>query len=100
MHSEPTTQPPRFGQLVLILVLDPLLADLTATLTPIHKRCIEFLIDLPRRLAVTMPPLLLARPPTRTARTARRVPARERGRLTLGRTPRLLQLALELRNPS
>jgi hypothetical protein len=56
MHSEPTTEPPRLGQLILILVLDPVMLDLPATLTPRRERRVELLIDLPRRLAMTMLP--------------------------------------------
>jgi hypothetical protein len=99
VHSEPTTNPLGLGQLVLILELDPLLHDLPTALAPIHKRRIELLIDLHRRLTMTMPPVLLARTTTRPTRTPGRLPARERRRLTLGRTPRLLQVALQLHDP-
>jgi hypothetical protein len=99
MHSKPTADRSRLGQLILILVLDPLLHDLPTALAPIRQRCVKLLINLLGGLTVTVPPVLLAGPTTRPTRTPRRLPARERRRLTLGRTPRLLQLALELRNP-
>jgi hypothetical protein len=38
VHRKPPTQPPRLRQLILILVLDPVLLDLPATLTPRLKR--------------------------------------------------------------
>jgi hypothetical protein len=38
MHSEPATQPPRLGQLVLMLVLGALVLDLPAALAPRRKR--------------------------------------------------------------
>ena len=99
MHSEPAADRPRLGQLVLILKLDALVHDLPATLTPRRKRRVELLIHLPRRLAMTMPAVLLARPATRPTRPPLRLPARERRRLTLPRPPRLLQLALKLPDP-
>src|SRR5205823_6313523 len=55
MHREATTDRPWLGQLVLILVLDPLLQDLPTALAPLTKRRVELLINLPRRLTVTMP---------------------------------------------
>jgi hypothetical protein len=54
MDSEPATDRPRLGQLVLILKLDPLLLDLPTTPTPRPERRDELLIHLPRRLAMTM----------------------------------------------
>ena len=91
MHSEPAAQPPRLGQLVLILVLGPLLLDLPAALAPRRMRRVELLINLLWRLTMTMPPVLLTRPTTGPTRTPRTLPARERRRLTLPSTPRLLQ---------
>jgi hypothetical protein len=38
MHREPPTNPPRLGQLVLILKLRALMLDLTATLTQRRQR--------------------------------------------------------------
>jgi hypothetical protein len=73
--------------------------DLPATLTPRQQRRVELLIDLSRRLAVTMPSVLVTAPTTRPARIAGRLPTRERRRLTLPRPPGLLQLALELPDP-
>jgi hypothetical protein len=99
MHSKPTTDPPRLGQLILILVLDPVLLDLTATLTPRLQRRVELLINLPRRLAMPVPTMLIPRPAPRPTRALLRLPARERRRLTLPRPPRLLQLPLKLRDP-
>ena len=69
-------------------------------LTPARKRCITLLINLPRRLAMTMPTVLLPRAPPRPPRSRLRLPARERRRLTLARPPRLLQGPLELPDPS
>jgi hypothetical protein len=89
MHSKPTADRSRLGQLILILVLDPLLHDLPTALAPIRQRCVKLLINLLGGLTVTVPPVLLAGPTTRPTRTPRRLPARERRRLTLGRTPRL-----------
>lgn len=63
MHREPATHPPWLGKLILILVLDPLLPDLPATLTPIRKRRVQLLIDLPRPLTVTMPAVIITQPP-------------------------------------
>jgi hypothetical protein len=60
MHSEPPTNRPRLGQLVLILVLGPLVLDLPATLAPRGQRRVEFLINLPGRLTVTMPAVLIS----------------------------------------
>jgi hypothetical protein len=99
MHHEPATQPPRHGQLILILVLDPLLLDLPATLAPIRKRRVALLIDLPRRLTATMPAVRITRPPTRPARISGGLTARERRSLTLASTPRLLHLALQHLDP-
>ena len=99
MHSEPTTEPPRLGQLVLILVLDPVMLDLPATLTPRRERRVELLIDLPRRLAMTMPTVLLPRPAPRPASALLRLPARERRRLALPSPARLLELTLKLLDP-
>jgi hypothetical protein len=64
-----TANRPRLGQLVLILKLDPLLLDLPTTPAPRVKRRVEFLIDLPRRLAMTMLAVPLPRPATRPARS-------------------------------
>ena len=100
MHREPPPDRLRLGQLVLELVLNPVLHDLPATLTPARKRCITLLINLPRRLAMTMPTVLLPRAPPRPPRSRLRLPARERRRLTLARPPRLLQGPLELPDPS
>ena len=99
VHSEPTTDPPRLGQLILILVLDPVLLDLTATLTPRLQWRVELLIDLPWRLAMPMATVIIPRPAPRPARVRLRLPARERRRLTLPRPTRLLQLPLKLRDP-
>ena len=79
MHREPATQPPRLGKLILILVLDPLLLDLPATLTPRDKRRVQLLIDLPRRLTMTMPAVIITRPPTRPARALQIGSPRENG---------------------
>ena len=95
MHREPAAHPPRLRQLILILELDPLLEDLPATLTPIPKQRLVLLINLPRRLTVTMPAVITTRPPPRPTRSLGRLPTRERRRLTLGSTARLLQLALQ-----
>lgn len=76
MNREATTDRSRLGQLLLILVLDPLLQDLPTALAPIHKRRIELLIYPPRRLTMPMPAVLPTRPPTRTtSRTAGRLAA-------------------------
>jgi hypothetical protein len=99
MHREAAAHPPRLGQLVLILVLNPLLLDLSATRATIDQRRLELLIDLPRRLTVTMPAVLITRPPTRPTRIPARLSTRKRRRLTLPRTPRLLQIALKLPDP-
>jgi hypothetical protein len=99
MHSEPAAQPPRLGQLVLILVLGALVLDLPAALAPRRKRRLELLIELIWRLTVTMPPVLLTRPTTRPTRPLRTLPARERSRLTLPRTPGFLQLTFQLADP-
>ena len=95
MHGEPAAHPPRLRQLILILELDPLLEDLPATLTPIPKQRLVLLINLPRRLTVTMPAVITTRPPARPARSLGSLPARERRGLPLGRAARLLQLALQ-----
>ena len=79
MHREPATERPRLGQLVLILVLDPLLHDLPTTLTPRLKRRVELLVDLPRRLAMTMPAVLIPRPTPRPAADADFGSPRENG---------------------
>lgn len=99
VHREPPSDRPRLGQLILVLVLDPLLLDLPATLTPRRQRRVELLVDLLRRLAMTMPAVPLSRPAARTDRSRLRRPARERRRLTLGSPPRLLKLALQLPDP-
>jgi hypothetical protein len=99
MHREPTAQPPRLWKLILVLVLDSLLPDLPATLTHIDKRRVQFLINLRRRLTVTMPPMIITRPSTRPTCTPRRLATGEWRRLTLGRPPRLLQLALQQLHP-
>ena len=98
MHREPAAHPPRLGQLILILVLGADMIDLPATLTPRLTRSIELLINLLGRLTMSMPAVLATRPTTRTTRTPRRLAARERRRLTLTRTSRLLQLTFELRD--
>ena len=99
MHSEPPTHPPRLGQLVLILVLDPVFLDLPATLAPRPERRVELLINLPRRLAMTMPTVITTRPAPRPASVLLRLPTRERRRLALPRPTRLLQQPLKLPNP-
>ncbi len=98
MHREPAAHPPRLGQLVLILVLGAHMIDLPAALTPRLTRSIELLINLLGRPTMSMPAVLATRPTTPTTRIRRRLAARERCRLTLARTSRLLQLALELRD--
>ena len=99
MHRKPATDRPWLGQLVLILELDPLLANLPTALAPLRQRRVNLLIDLARRLAVSMPTVLITGPPTRPARTVRRLPTRERRRLPLPRPPRFFQQALQLPNP-
>ena len=100
MHSEPTTHPPRLGQLVLILILAAHMIDLPAALTPRSKRRVELLIDPFWRLAVTIATVLITRPTTGPSRALGRLPARERRRLTLPCAPRLPQLTFQLADPS
>jgi hypothetical protein len=99
MHSKPSTDRPRLGQLVLILVLGPLVLDLPATPAPRGQGRVEFLINLPRRLTVPMRAVLIPGPAPRSTRLRLRFPAGERRRLTLPRPPRVLQLPLELPDP-
>jgi len=99
VHSEPATNRARLGQFVLILKLRPFVLDLPATLASRSERRVELLIDHPRRLPVPIPAVFLSRTTTRPARLRLRLTARERRRLTLPRTPCLLQLALELPDP-
>ena len=99
MHSEPPTDPPGLGQVVLILVLDPVFLDLAATLAPWPERRVQLLINLPRRLAMPMPAVLITRPAPRPTRLRLRLPTRERRRLTLPRPTRLLQLPLRPPGP-
>ena len=98
MHSEPSTDPPRLGQLVLILILSVVVLDLPATLAPRLQRRLQLLIHFRGRLAMPMPAVVLPRPTPRPARLFLRGPTRERRRLTLRRAPRLLQQALQLPN--
>jgi hypothetical protein len=59
MHSEPPADRPRLGQLVLILVLGPVVLDLPTALTSRPERRVELRIDLPQRLAMPMPTVLI-----------------------------------------
>jgi hypothetical protein len=98
-HRDATADHSRLGQLILILKLDLLLKDLPTTLAPIRQRRVKLLINLHRRLTMTMPPVLGPSASTQPAWILRTITARERRRLTLARSPRLLQLALKPRSP-
>lgn len=98
-HPEPATDRPGLGQLILVLKLAALVLDLPATLAPIDQRRVKLLIDLARRLAVTMLAVIIPRAAPRPTRSRLRLPARERRRLALSRPTRLLQLPLKLPDP-
>jgi hypothetical protein len=99
MHREPAAHHPRLGQLVLILKLDTILDDLPATPTPRFQRRVELLINLPRRLTMTVLAVIITRPAPGPASLLLGLSAGERRRLALPRPTRLLKLPLKLRDP-
>ena len=99
MHREPSTERLRLWQLLLVLELRALMLDLSTALTPRRQRRHELLINLPGRLAMPVPAVLIPRPASRPAPLGLRLPARERRRKTLPSPTRLLKLTLELRDP-
>jgi len=99
VHREPAAQHPRLRQLILTLKLDPVLDCLPATPTPRLKQRVELLINLARRLAMSMPTVIITRPAPRPASLLLGLPTGEQRRLALPRPPRLLQLPHKLRDP-
>jgi hypothetical protein len=100
VHPKASPDRSRLGKFILVLKLAADVLDLPATLTPWGQRRVELLIHHSRRLAVTVPAVIIPRPPTRPTPGRVRLPTRERRRLTLPRSPRLLQLPLKRPNPS
>lgn len=88
------------GQLLLVLVGDPVEFDLPAAIAAIRKRGFEHLIDFLGSRPVGPLAVAGARPSARPAGVARGLLARERGGLALCLASQLLDLALELGDSS
>src|SRR5579884_889635 len=99
IDAETPADGPRLRQLLLVLLNNVDELDLPAPLAPLRSRRLERLVNLRRRSPVTLATIPRPCPSPRPARLLLGLPTRERRRLTLRRTPQLLELSLQLLDP-